>query len=229
MKKVFLIIFLTQMSMYVIAQQPMTTYTNNSKGFSVSYPTEWEATENQMQNVQIFTFLAPEDRMNFRTNFNVTVSNRREDLVTLFEMTQRQMQSQFAVYNLEEMDYVSINGIRGIKGTAAYSINGYPVKGIQYIIKRADNTVYTISFTVGQQFYARDNDLIENIIQSFKTSRSRNKNQTNNIFQTFVSFFKSPQGGDIVSKTVPLIIIGLLVVIVPKIVSAFKNNNKYED
>jgi len=144
------------------------TYTNRQRRFSIDYPQGWEKQENQVQNIQFISFLAPEDVTNFRTNFNVIVSNRTESVDVLFQMTQRQNSSRLVGYILNEKEYVSINGTRGIKQIASYRLNGHAVKGIQYILKKADNTVYTITFTVGERFYQRDKNLIESIIQSFK-------------------------------------------------------------
>ena len=125
--------------------------------------------ENVNQYAQV-AILAPENGANFRTNFNVIVSKRSETLDELFQMTQRQVTSSnvFVGYRLDNKEYVSINGIRGVKISASYRLNGYAVKDIQYILKKADNTVYTITFTVSDLSYQNDKYLVENIIQSFK-------------------------------------------------------------
>jgi len=146
------------------------TYTNRQRGFSIDYPKGWEIVERQMQNIQGVAFLAPEVGANFRTNFNVIVSNRTESAEALFQMTQTQNKKNFVGYQLNEKKNVSINGISGIKHVASYKLDVYPVKGIQYTLKKSDNTVYVITFTVGDQFYQKEKNLIENIIiQSFKT------------------------------------------------------------
>jgi len=62
-----------------------------------------------------------------------------------------------------------LGSIRGIKTIASYRLNGYAVKGIQYILKKTDNTVYSITFTVSESSYQNDKYLVENIIQSFNS------------------------------------------------------------
>jgi len=145
------------------------TYTNRQKGFSIDYPKGWEI--NEVSSMQAVAFLAPENEANFRTNFNVITSNRTETLDRLFQIAQQQITNSnvFAGYKLDDKEYVSINGINGIKIVASYKLSGYAVKGVQYILKKADNTVYTITFTVGEPSYQNDKYLVENIIQSFKS------------------------------------------------------------
>jgi len=144
------------------------TYTNRQKRFSIDYPNGWEKQENQYQNVQFVAFLEPENGDKFRTNFNVIVSNRSESAERLFEMTQQQNRRQFPGYRLNEKEVVAINGTNGIKQVASYDLNGYAVKGIQYILKRSDNTLYSITFTVWEPHYDKDKNLLDSIIQSFK-------------------------------------------------------------
>ena len=148
-------------------QQTLITYTNQSKRFSIDYPRGWNVNE----NAQGVVFLAPENGLNFRTNFNVITSNRTETLDKLVQMSQQQIANSnaFVGYRLETKENRYINGMNGIKIIASYKLGGYAVKGIQYTLKKADNTVYTISFTVGEQSYQRDKNLIEDIIKSFKS------------------------------------------------------------
>ena len=143
------------------------TYTNNQKKFTINYPKEWEV----MNNAQAIVFLAPVNGNNFRNNFNVFVSNNTLTLDKMFQTTQQQIANSnaFVGYKLNEKEYVSISGINGIKTVSSYRLNGYAVRGIQYILKKTDNTVYTISFTVGESSYNSDRSLVENIIQSFKS------------------------------------------------------------
>jgi len=148
----------------------LNTYINRPKGFSIDFPKGWEVNENVKQYAEV-VILAPENGSTFRSNFNIIVSHRSESLDRLFQLSQQQITNSnaFAGYKLNEKEYVSINGIGGIKTIASYRLSGYAVKGIQYILKKSDNTVFTISFTIGEFSYLNEKNLVENIIQSFKT------------------------------------------------------------
>ena len=153
-------------------QQTLTTYTNQSRRFSIDYPRGWSVNANaQAAGVQGVAFLAPENWNNFRSNFNVITSNRTESVDRLVQITQQQISNSnvFAGYKLDTKEYVTINGINGIKIIASYRLSGYAVKGIQYTLKKMDNTTYIISFTVGEPSYQRDRNLVEDIIKSFKS------------------------------------------------------------
>ena len=154
-------------------QQTLTTYTNQSRRFSIDYPRGWSVNPNaQAVGVQGVAFIAPENGFNFRTNFNVITSNRTESLDRLYQISQQQMTNNsnvFVNYRLEGKENVFINGISGIKYTASYRLGNYTVKGVQYILKKSDNTVYTITFTIRDTSYQSERNLVENIIQSFKS------------------------------------------------------------
>ena len=146
------------------------TYSYHGAGaFSISYPANWEITENPYEMVKE-SILAPlTDGNNFRTNLNVVSSKKSDSVEKIFQVEQDVISRNRQIFNnykLISKEEVSINGIRGLKVTATWSNSGVNVKGIQYILKKVDNTTYTITFTIiGQSIYERD---VENIIQSFK-------------------------------------------------------------
>ena len=146
------------------------TFTYRGQGaFSISYPANWEITETPYEMVKV-SILAPlTDGNNFRTNVNVVSSKKSDSVEKIFQVEQDVISRNRQIFNnykLISKEEVSINGIRGLKVTATWSNSGVNVKGIQYILKKADNTTYTITFTIIHAIYERE---VENIIQSFRT------------------------------------------------------------
>jgi len=174
--KQFAIIVVAIFSIYGIEMQAqsMKTFTYHGQGvFSISYPSNWEVRENPQEKVRVLILAPIQSGSNFRTNLNVISSiNSSESLERLFQIQQNVYNSNKQIFNdykLERKEDVVINNIHGIKITASYGLQGVKVRGIQYILKKADNTQYTITFTIGLSSYERDIKIVENIIQSFKS------------------------------------------------------------
>ena len=148
------------------------TYRGSIGAFSISYPIGWEVKENPQERVRVLISAPTSSGSNFRTNVNVISSKNYDSLEKLFQIHQQAYNNNrniFVGYQLESKENVTINGISGTKVTSSYGLNNVKVKGIQYILKKADNTMYTITFTIGLSYYERDMRFVENIIQSFKS------------------------------------------------------------
>ena len=148
-------------------------YNGSIGAFSMSYPLGWEVKENPQERVRVLISAPISSGSNFRTNVNVISSKNYDSLEKLFQIHQQAYNNNrniFVGYQLESKENVTINGISGTKVTSSYGLNGVvKVKGIQYILKKADNTMYTITFTIGLSSYEKDIIVVESIIKSFKS------------------------------------------------------------
>jgi hypothetical protein len=148
------------------------TYTHyGSKAFSISYPDTWEKEDLPKKNFEGIMFTSPENAgENFRTNFNVIVSYNDSSLGSNFNDTQKLSKQYFLNYTLQKKEYITIDGIDGIKIESTYTLNGITLKLINYILKKKNYTTYSITFTCANQYYNRESTLINKIIQSFTTN-----------------------------------------------------------
>ena len=144
------------------------TYRGSVGAFSFSYPSDWEIAKNPYEMVKASIVAPVRGNNSFRTNVNVVSSKKSDSLESIFQVEKDVISRNRQIFNnyqLISKEEVIINGIRGLKVAATWSNSGVKVKGIQYILKKIDNTTYTITFTIGQSSYERE---VENIIQSFK-------------------------------------------------------------
>ena len=152
--------------------QNFKTFTYRGQGaFSISYPANWEIGDNLNEMIKV-SFLAPIMNDNFRNNVNVISSKKTSSLEEIFQTEQNVIRNNKQIFNdykLVGKENVTINGINGLKITANWGISGIKIVGIQYILKKADNTTYTITFTIAQSTYERDKKIIDIMIQSFKS------------------------------------------------------------
>ena len=207
MKK-FTVIAVAILSLYGMKMQAqsMKTFTYSGQGaFSISYPSNWEVVRNPYEEVRV-SILAPiTGNSSFRTNVNVVSSKKSSSLESIFQVEQDVISKNRQIFNnyqLISKEEVTINGISGLKVTATWSISGVKVKGIQYILKKADNTTYTITFTIGQPIYERE---VESIIQSFRTQSNGSSMQQgaavtqNSMENMIIKTIKAYQNKDVIT------------------------------
>jgi hypothetical protein len=139
-----------------------------SKAFSISYPATWEKQDLPGKNFDGVLFTSPGNAGEaLKTNFNIIVSVNESSLESNFNDTQKLCRQHFSNYTLQKKEYVTINGVSGLRIEATHTLNGIPLKAISYILKKADYTTYSITFTCANQYYHRESPLITKIIQSF--------------------------------------------------------------
>lgn len=156
-------------------QQNFLTYRNQARRFTINYPANWRRLGRQeiireLGGNEEVMFKAPNFPMNF--NVNVSQQNRRFTTNELFQLSIQFHESNrntFVGYRVSNTEAVVVNGLRGAKITASYRMRGVSIVQVQYAFQKPNNTLYVITFTVGSAYYDRNRDLIENIIQSFRT------------------------------------------------------------
>jgi hypothetical protein len=146
------------------------TYTKRGSGaFSINYPHDWEIMENPNSVVCVFVRAPGKNNGESKANFNIIVSNDKASLDTKFEAAQKQCEQFMPEYSLLKKDYINIDGMQGIKALAKSKMQGVNIRTLIYQLKKSDDTVYTVTFTVQSANYDEYVTIFEQIIQSFKT------------------------------------------------------------
>ena len=126
----------------------------SNKYFSINYPSSWQVvqddnqiTENTSISVQIMQIA--ENDYDFSPNINIIVSSRKWQESTEFLALQSANASKDALstYNKIGISNAYIDNCKGSLLEYSMTISGYKLYGNQYIVKKADNTTFTITAT----------------------------------------------------------------------------------
>jgi hypothetical protein len=173
--KTFIVIAVTIISIYgmTMQAQSLKSFTYREQGaFSISYPSDWEVIENLNSKVKVVILAPVVSGTNFRTNVNVTsLINTTESLEKLFQIEQNIINNNrqiFGNYRLVKKEDVTVNNVRGIQITATWKASGIDIVGFQYMLKKNDDTLYRITFTINLAEEERILRAFDNIIESFK-------------------------------------------------------------
>ncbi len=147
----------------------MKTYTKHGFGaFTISYPQDWELTENPNTVVCLFVRV-PIQGNSPKVNYNIIISEDKEDLETKFNRAQKQCKEHIPEYQLLEKEQIMFHGFKGIKGSAKSRMQGVNLRTIIYQLKNSNNITYTITFTVQTEYYNDYIHIFDEIINSFKS------------------------------------------------------------
>jgi hypothetical protein len=153
-----------------VTENKVKTYTKSGVGsFSINYPQDWEIMDNPNSMVCVFVRAPDRNNSESKANFNIIVSNDTTSLEIKFYRAQKQVKGFMPEYSLLEKTDISIDGIRGIKALSKSKMQDTNIKTLTYQLKKSDNTIYTVTFTVQSAHYDEYITIFEQIIQSFKT------------------------------------------------------------
>lgn len=144
--------------------------------FSIKYPTTWQIVQDDNQvtgnttvSVQIMEKLKNDH--DFRPNINVIVSKKKwsEPTSYLAQNTIAQNKQIMDSYHLlEQNDDIYINNCQGSMIDYTFNIQGYKLHGIQYIVKKKDNTTFIITATTDAARNSKQKVIAETMINSLK-------------------------------------------------------------
>lgn len=144
--------------------------------FSIKYPTTWQivqddnhVTNNTNVSVQIMEKL--KNDYNFRPNINIIVSKKKwtEPTSYLAQNTIAQNKQIMNSYKLlEQSNNISISNCQGSLIDYTFNIQGYKLHGIQYIVKKKDNTTFIITVTSDAAKHSKQKVIADAMINSLK-------------------------------------------------------------
>ena len=144
--------------------------------FSIKYPTTWQIVQDDNQvtgnttvSVQIMEKLKNDH--DFRPNINIIVSKKKwsEPTSYLAQNTIAQNKQIMDSYHLlEQNDDIYINNCQGSVIDYTFNIQGYKLHGIQYIVKKKDNTTFIITETTDAARHSKQKVIANTMINSLK-------------------------------------------------------------
>ena len=148
----------------------------SNQNFSIQYPNSWEivaenkkVTEQTTVSVQIME--KQKNDYDFRPNINIIVSSKKiaESTSTLVDATIAQNKKVFPTYRLiNKNDNISLSGCKGSRVEYSMTVQGYKIQSIQYVIKKSDNTTFTITATLDANKYNEQKTIITTMCNSLK-------------------------------------------------------------
>lgn len=144
-----------------------------NRDFYISYPDSWEIVKegNKVSNTTI-ALQVMQKRVNdydFASNVNIIVSSQKltETTSQLSEISFNQIKNYFNdVKLISKNNDVEISTGKGTLTHYLYELQGYHLGAKQYIVKKADNSTYTITGTYDADNKAVNSKEIDKIIQS---------------------------------------------------------------
>lgn len=158
-----------------IYAQDLTKSYSSSK-FSLKYPSSWQivqddecATANTVISLQIMAKQIND--FDFRPNINIIVSRykRTESTNQLALGSYKSMvNAGINIRLVKQPSPITISGLSGSVIEYVMYIEGYPIRGIQYILKKADNTTYIITSSLDNDKLSIQRRISDNIINSIR-------------------------------------------------------------
>lgn len=146
----------------------------SNKYFQIKYPSSWQIVQddNQVTNntsISVQIMEIQKNEYDFRPNINIIVSEKKWNVPTSFLAKQTISQSRKLIDNyqlISQRDDVILNRCKGTTIEYTVNIQGYALHGLQYIIKKSDNTTFTITGTMDASNYEKQKIIIDEIINS---------------------------------------------------------------
>ena len=149
------------------------TYTN--KHFSLRYPSSWQIVQedNQATKSAIISLQIMEKRKNdvdFCPNINIIVSNKKWEEPTSFIAKQVSESYKNSMTKYKEIRVIeaTVGNCCGSVLQYSYTIQGYYLRGDQYILKKEDNTTFIITVTTDGNKYQEQMKVISEILESIE-------------------------------------------------------------
>ena len=141
--------------------------------FSLRYPSSWQivqddnqATTNTVISVQIMQ--KQTNNVDFRPNVNIIVSNKKwsESTKYLAQQSSRNNKQLMHTYKQIGIKDIVVDKCKGSLLEYTISLQGYTLHGSQYIVKKPDNTTFTITATTDVKRHQEQMKTINAIINS---------------------------------------------------------------
>jgi hypothetical protein len=146
--------------------------TFGNKYFTVNYPSNWEIVNedaNTVRDIDI-SVQVMQKRTNdtdFLPNVNIIKSpqKRTEPALELARITLNQLMQVISIEDVTS-DAVEVSGCKGVIVTYKAELQGFPLEWYQYIVKKTDNTTYTITCTINQTKRSTQKPIVDAIVKS---------------------------------------------------------------
>ena len=143
---------------------------------SLRYPSSWQIVQDDNQvtgrtNISVQIMEQQKNDNDFRPNINIIVSSKKwqERTSYLAEQTMYQNRKFLEDYHvLRQKNDIALSICKGSSIEYTFNIQGYILQGLQYIVKKQDNTTFIITATIDYAKEAEQKDLINNIINTLK-------------------------------------------------------------
>lgn len=141
-------------------------YKTGFGAFSIAYPKGWELIENPENNVSAI-MMEEEQGNKFRNSLNIIVSNNARNLdAALTDRSEYEMKEVFPDYTVLSKSITKLTDRNCLELLTSCTMYGYPVMQNQYIFKKGDNIMYTLTFTISKGEYMQKSNMIKEIINS---------------------------------------------------------------
>lgn len=144
--------------------------------FSIEYPTTWQIVQDDNQvtgnttvSVQIMEKLKNDH--DFRPNINIIVSKKKWSEPTSYLVQNTIAQNKQIMNNyhlLEQSNDIYIDNCQGSVIDYTFDIQGYKLHGMQYIVKKKDNTTFIITATTDAAKHSKQKGIADAMINSLK-------------------------------------------------------------
>ncbi len=146
----------------------------SNKYFSIKYPSSWQIVqeENQATNNTAVSLQIMEKQKNeydFRPNINIIVSNKKWNESTAYLTEQTSHNNSMAIPDYTQLaifNDVSLGKCKGSLLWYSFNVQGYHLRGNQYIVKKSDNTTFIITATMENSKYNKQKTTLQDIIES---------------------------------------------------------------
>lgn len=143
--------------------------------FSIRYPSTWKIVQQNTRAISNSTIAVQimqtaKNDYDFRPNVNIIVSTEKHVESTDFLARLSYIQAQHAGFatSLLGIRECTINGKRGSVAEYIANVEGYKLHVLQYIIKKKDNSTFTITMTLDHNNLSSQEALARQIIDSIK-------------------------------------------------------------
>ena len=171
MKRIILILNILSVCYLINAQTLEKTYGN--KYFSLNYPDNWEIVQEDNRatsnvNISVQVMEKKVNNVDFLPNVNIIKSaqKRTENTANLASLTLNQIKSVLPQVQSVRTQSVTISGCTGTLIEYEGVVNGYSLHWFQYIIKKTDNTTFTITCTLDNNKLQSQKKIADLIVKS---------------------------------------------------------------
>ncbi len=143
----------------------------SNRFFSIDYPDTYQIYQENNQvtadtSISLQIMEIQKNDYDFLANINIIVSGtkRLEPTATLVQIGPEQMSRAFTDYQvLRQIDNVVVSLAKGSVVECKWGLNGYSLSQHQYVVKKADNTTYTITLT-WDSAHPEQKEVLQNIL-----------------------------------------------------------------
>ncbi len=145
----------------------------SNKYFSIKYPSSWQVVQDDNQvtantSISVQIMQIAENDYDFSPNINIIVSSKKwqESTEYLAQQSANSSKEALSTYNKIGISNTYIDNCKGSLLEYSLSISGYKLYGNQYIVKKSDNTTFTITATTDYNKHSMQMVEVEAILKS---------------------------------------------------------------